>query len=88
MSLKIKTIVRLRPTLPTEQQDDGIEIDSDTSLSVVNPRDPTQKFSYSFQSVHGPHARQADLWERDVKDVIAHVWEGHVRALAIISMGV
>ncbi|KIO25288.1 hypothetical protein M407DRAFT_25405 [Tulasnella calospora MUT 4182] len=75
-SLKIKTIVRLRPSIKTEQPDNGIVIDSPTSLSVVNPRNPVESFRFKYQSVYGPGASQEDIWDKDVQELLDHVWEG------------
>ncbi|KAG9045400.1 hypothetical protein FS837_006360 [Tulasnella sp. UAMH 9824] len=75
-SLKIKTIVRLRPSIKTEQPDNGIVIDSSTSLSVVNPRNPVESFRFKYQSVYGPQASQEDIWDKDVQELLDHVWEG------------
>lgn len=84
MSHKIKTIVRLRPTLPSEPVDGGITIEPTigTTLSVVNPRETTQRFKFSFPSVYGPEATQEDIWKRDVKALVANVWDGLVRPVA------
>ncbi|KAG8893022.1 hypothetical protein FRB99_002239, partial [Tulasnella sp. 403] len=75
-NLKIKTIVRLRPTLAHEPPDNGITIPDDTSIAVVNPRDPVQQFKYNFKSVYGPQSTQEDLWKRDVQELVGHIWEG------------
>ncbi|KAG8858222.1 hypothetical protein FRB96_005351 [Tulasnella sp. 330] len=74
-NMKVKTIVRLRPTLKLEQPDAGINIDGN-SIAVVNPRDPTAWFRFNFHSVHGPKAGQEDIYRNDVQDLIAHVWKG------------
>ncbi|KAG9016708.1 hypothetical protein FRB90_002430 [Tulasnella sp. 427] len=75
-SLKIKTIVRLRPSIKSEQPDSGIVIDSPTTISVVNPRNPVESFRFKYQSVFGPDASQEDIWDKDVQELLDHVWEG------------
>ncbi|KAG9032665.1 hypothetical protein FRB95_001093 [Tulasnella sp. JGI-2019a] len=74
-NLKVKTIVRLRPSLKSEQQDTGINIDQG-SIAVVNPRDPSAWFRFNFHSVHGPDAGQEDIYRSDVEELVDHVWEG------------
>lgn len=73
--LKVKTIVRLRPSF--DHPDDGIYIEHDT-ISVVNPQEPETPFRFQFASVHGPDASQEDVYSRDVQGLVSSVWKGMV----------
>ena len=49
---RIKTIVRVRPTLRGEPRDDGgVSVDSQTEVTVVNPRETKSTYRFKFASV-------------------------------------
>ncbi|KDQ07414.1 hypothetical protein BOTBODRAFT_609753 [Botryobasidium botryosum FD-172 SS1] len=72
---KVKTLCRVRPFLPSEMSDDGVQV-SDGSISVVNPRDPTQRFKFNFSSAYGQDATQDELFDTDVHPLLDYIFTG------------
>jgi len=75
----IKTAVRVRPTLGAEPTDDGIIIDnSNNTIAVVNPRDPSQHFKFTFQSCYDASSTQEEIYNKDVECLLDNVYNGLV----------
>lgn len=76
----VKIAARLRPKLPGEVDDDGLQIvrseDGGAQISVPNPRDVSQVFKFPFASCYDASATQEEIYERDVKPTIDIVYTG------------
>ncbi|KAH7912354.1 P-loop containing nucleoside triphosphate hydrolase protein [Hygrophoropsis aurantiaca] len=82
MSQKIKIAARLRPRIHDEIDDSGINIthSSDptipSTISVTNPRDPSQIFNFPFTSCYDQLSTQEEIFQRDVQPLINVVYSG------------
>lgn len=77
---KIKIAARLRPPIPGELVDDGVQVehrdDGTSCISVPNPRDLTQIFKFPFTSCYDPAATQEEIFENEVRPLIDIVYNG------------
>ncbi|KAH9006410.1 P-loop containing nucleoside triphosphate hydrolase protein [Lactarius hatsudake] len=78
----VKIVARLRPPIPGELSDQGIQIvttDDETdfpAICVNNPRDQSQVFKFPFSSCYGHNSRQEDIFKADVRPLIEIVYSG------------
>ncbi|EKM57950.1 uncharacterized protein PHACADRAFT_193079 [Phanerochaete carnosa HHB-10118-sp] len=77
---KIKIAARLRPPIPGELVDDGVQVerrdDGTSCVSVPNPRDLTQIFKFPITSCYDPAATQREIFENEVRPIIDIVYNG------------
>ncbi|OCH87610.1 kinesin-domain-containing protein [Obba rivulosa] len=87
---KIKVATRIRPILQGEQTDGGIQVVRDGSershMSVRNPRDPSQVFTFPFASCYDEASTQEEIFERDIQPMLDAVYNGI--AVTIFAYGV
>ncbi|CAE6431867.1 unnamed protein product [Rhizoctonia solani] len=86
MSASVRIACRVRPFINSEARDDSVEVLDNSSLSVVNPIDAGKRFRFNFTSVHGQDATQEQVFESDVRPLLASVFTGHT--LTIFAYGV
>lgn len=77
---RIKIAARVRPRLPHEIDDEGIQVShtpgSLSCISVPNPRDLSQIFNFPLSSCYDQNSTQEEIFERDVRPLIDVVYSG------------
>lgn len=79
---KVRAILRVRPPLPQEPPSSSrhppLLLDEPAAqASITNPRNPTERLSFSFDGCYGDDASQLCIFARDVVPVIDRVLAGY-----------
>ncbi|GJJ14872.1 hypothetical protein Clacol_009141 [Clathrus columnatus] len=76
---EVKVVARLRPFISSECNDDSVEVfPRDGTISVVNPRSPSERFKFTFASCYDQTSTQEEIFLNEVQPLIDHVFEGLV----------
>ncbi|KAF8580927.1 kinesin-domain-containing protein [Ramaria rubella] len=77
MAAKVKVAARLRPFINTENPDTAVIVSpADGSISIANLRNANERFKFSFSSCYDQSASQEEIFTKDVRPLVDHVFNG------------
>ncbi|TCD65385.1 hypothetical protein EIP91_002749 [Steccherinum ochraceum] len=76
---QIKILARIRPSINSEAEDDGLNIVRENGKSYIvvsNPKDPSRTSTFPFTSCYGPDSNQEEIFTNEVDSMIDVVYSG------------
>lgn len=78
MNAKVRAILRVRPSLPSEASGSCLQISpaSGDTVRVRNPRNGQETLSFNFDQCYGPDSSQLAIFAQDVAPLAEHALVG------------
>lgn len=77
LGTRIRVVLRLRPSFSKQVSSQHVWVDSlHGTAAIVNPRNPSELLSFSFEKCHGDTALQSDIFRADVMPLVDKVLAG------------
>ncbi|KAI5806266.1 P-loop containing nucleoside triphosphate hydrolase protein [Geopyxis carbonaria] len=73
---EVKIVARIRPLLPNEHEKDIVVVSEGSSITIPNPKNPNETFTFPFHAVHGMEADQTQVFQ-EVSPTLKHLFKGN-----------